>query len=153
MRVLELKVLPVPLAVFTALLMWGISEVLPDADFYLPFSYFVSSFIAAIGGIIALLGLIAFRKADTTVDPRVPHQTTTLVISGIYRLTRNPMYLGLLITLIGWCFFLSNYLSVALVPVFFIYVTHLQIKPEEKHLTEKFGDEYRSYMKQVNRWI
>ena len=63
------------------------------------------------------------------------------------------MYLGMTLLLFGWAIFLSNFLAFALIPLFVVYITQFQIKPEEKILTEIFGDEFLQYKKQVRRWI
>src|SRR5678815_1380789 len=91
------------------------------------------------------MGVLAFRKASTTVDPRSPENTSQIVRSGIYRFTRNPMYLGMLIVLIAWMAWLSN-VGAGVVPVLFaLYITRWQIVPEERALAQKFGAEYEAY--------
>ncbi|MGO2387344.1 MAG: methyltransferase family protein, partial [Psychrobacter sp.] len=98
-------------------------------------------------------GVAQFKKAQTTVNPHTPEKSTNLVTSGIYRYTRNPMYLGLVLVLLGWAFYLSHLLPFMLVPVFMIYMTRFQIQPEEKMMAQKFGREYQVYLSRVRRWI
>ncbi|HEV8366930.1 MAG TPA: isoprenylcysteine carboxylmethyltransferase family protein, partial [Pyrinomonadaceae bacterium] len=75
------------------------------------------------------------------------------VSTGVYRFTRNPMYLGLLLTLLGWAAFLSNPASLLFVPIFVLYINRFQIKPEEQVLSSLFGAEYMAYKSRVRRWL
>ena len=87
------------------------------------------------------------------MNPTRPNATSSLVTGGVFRLTRNPMYLSLLLYLLAWAAYLSNWLALLLVPVFVLYINELQIKPEERALSTLFGDEYRSYAARVRRWL
>jgi protein-S-isoprenylcysteine O-methyltransferase Ste14 len=82
-----------------------------------------------------------------------PDSTSSLVVSGIYKYTRNPMYLGFLLLLLGWAIFLSNLASFALLPAFVVYMNHFQIRPEERALGCLFAHEYQPYLARVRRWI
>jgi protein-S-isoprenylcysteine O-methyltransferase Ste14 len=75
------------------------------------------------------------------------------VISGIYKLSRNPMYLGFLLVLVGWAVFLSNALAFVFVPAFIFYMNRFQIDPEEKALVGKFGQEFVDYKSRVRQWL
>ena len=110
--------------------------------------------VAAVGIGIAGAGVIAFTRASTTVDPHDPTKTTTLVASGVYRLTRNPMYVGLAAVVIGWGLALRDPL-IALVGagVFVTVITRLQILPEERILRERFGDAYVRFSESTRRWL
>ena len=92
-------------------------------------------------------------SASTTVDPTVPEKASTLINQGVYRLTRNPMYVGFACFLIGWAGYLADPLAFLLVPVFIWYLTQFQIKPEEQALSQLFGEEYQHYCQQVRRWL
>ena len=81
------------------------------------------------------------------------NDVSSLVKDGVYAYTRNPMYVGLVIVLIGWALWLGSFLSLIIVPLFMYAITKLQIKPEEQVLTELFGIEYIEYMKKVRRWL
>lgn len=83
----------------------------------------------------------------------MPHRTSRLVTTGVYRLSRNPMYLGLLFLLMAWSFWLANISAVAFIPLFIFYINHFQIVPEERVLTEIFQDDYKSYCSRVRRWL
>jgi protein-S-isoprenylcysteine O-methyltransferase Ste14 len=78
---------------------------------------------------------------------------SSLVSNSVYRFTRNPMYLGLLLTLLAWAAFLSNPLAVLWVPVFVLYINRFQITPDERVLSSLFGAEYAAYRNRVRRWL
>ncbi len=72
---------------------------------------------------------------------------------GIYSITRNPMYLGLLFVLTAWSIFLANPLPFLMLPVFMLYINRFQIAPEERALTALFGSDFAAYQSRVRRWI
>ncbi len=87
------------------------------------------------------------------MNPIKPGAASSLVSSGVYRFTRNPMYLGLSVTLLGWAMFLSNPLALLAVPLFVLYINRFQINPEERVLSSLFGAEYAAYKEKVRRWL
>ena len=113
----------------------------------------VAIVLVLVGQGIAIAGVIAFRRARTTINPVRASEASSLVSNGIYRLTRNPMYLGWAITLIAWAVYLGNAIALALVPFFVWYILRFQIKPEERILSQLFGAQFHSYSSQVRRWI
>ena len=153
MKFLELKIPPPALALLVAALMWLASQFMepPRA----PFAIRVAAALALllVGQSISVGGMRSFRKAKTTMNPFKPSATSALVSDGVYRLTRNPMYVGLLITLLGWAAFLSQPLALVFLPLFVLYITQFQIKPEERVLSSLFGTEYAEYMAKVRRWL
>ncbi|WP_230598989.1 methyltransferase family protein [Xanthomonas albilineans] len=111
----------------------------------------------SIGIVIVLAGVIfnvapkrAFHRASTTVNPLQPQRATHLVQSGLYRWSRNPMYLGHALILLGLALCLRNVLALLAVPA---YVTYFQIRPEERALQAHFGDAYTHYCRHVRRWL
>lgn len=106
-----------------------------------------------VGACIIALGMLEFSKAKTTVDPLRPERASALVNTGIFRFTRNPMYLGMLIFLIAWCTKLGDVLGLFIIPFFMWYMTVFQIKPEEQAMQKIFGDEFSEYKKRVRRWL
>ncbi len=112
---------------------------------------------AAVCGIVSLaisyLSTRSFRRANTTVDPRHPERTSTLVTHGIYRFSRNPMYLALLLLLLGWALILANVMALLGLPLCFFYLDLCQIRREEQHLLQRFAAEYRTYQSRVRRWL
>ena len=153
MQTLELKIPPVIQVLVIASLMWLLAITAPGLGFTLPASALVALVLAAMGVAFALLGVLEFRSAGTTVDPRVPDQTASLVVRGVYRISRNPMYMGFLLVLGAWTIFLSNLASLVLLPAFVVYMNRFQIVPEERYMREKFGEAYRQYEERVRRWI
>jgi protein-S-isoprenylcysteine O-methyltransferase Ste14 len=153
MRVLDLKVPPLAVGSLLAALMWLVSRFVADFNFVFPGREFLALTLAIAGVIIILLGVASFRRAKTTINPMKPELSSSLVISGIYKLSRNPMYLGFLLVLVGWAVFLSNALVFVFVPAFIFYMNRFQIEPEEKALADKFNEEFVDYRSQVRRWL
>lgn len=152
-RGLELKIPPLAVVVVTGALMWLGAWAVPKLGFSLPGRAFVAAGTALVGAIICVLGVASFKRAKTTVNPMKPESSSSLVTSGIYRLTRNPMYLGFLLILLGWVAYLSNGLAFVPVPAFVLYMTLFQIRPEERALDARFGPEFAAYKGRVRRWI
>ena len=150
---LELKVPPPIVASVLALLMWltpalvGLVQ-MPDLARLLS-----AIVLACIGLSISIAGMLAFRRARTTVSPINARSASSLVSQGLYRYTRNPMYVGLLLTLLAWAVFLANPVAVLWVVVFVLYITRFQIIPEERVLASLFGAEYEAYKGRVRRWV
>lgn len=128
---------------------------LPPADLALPRSLRLALALgfAAAGLAVDLAGLIAFRRARTTVNPLRPGSASSLVREGIYRRSRNPMYLGMLLVLAGWAAWLANPLALLGLPAFVLYIGRFQIVPEERALSQRFGAEFERYRAQVRRWL
>lgn len=152
MKILELKVPPVIQALLVALLMWLASTLTPSLAMSIAGHFLLGSGFLIAGAGCALSGVWAFRMARTTVDPTQPESTATIVSSGIYGVSRNPMYLGFLMALAGWAFLLSHSLAFLLLPVFVAYMNRFQIAPEERALLLKFGKAYSDYLTSVRRW-
>lgn len=107
--------------------------------------------ILAAGFLFALGGVAALILARTTL---LPHGAVSAVVSnGAFRLSRNPIYVGYICTLIGLPLALGNYWGVVLSPAMIHYFNELIIKPEEAYLEEKFGDGYTRYRSRVRRWL
>ncbi len=102
---------------------------------------------------VALAGVVAFRRARTTVNPLKPGSASALVTSGIYRVTRNPMYVGFALCLLAWGLYLASPLALLGVPGFVLYLNRWQIIPEERALERLFGDDFRVYRQRVRRWL
>ena len=153
MKVLELKVPPPVLALCLALLMWFASSLVSPVVVPFGIRVGVALAIAVIGQGISISGMMSFRRAKTTMNPIKPGAASSLVSSGVYRFTRNPMYLGLSVTLLGWALFLSNPLALLAVPLFVLYINRFQIDPEERVLSSLFGAEYAAYKEKVRRWL
>ena len=133
--------------------MWLARRYAPSLVLDVPWRSAFATGLVLLGFTLALAGVLAFRKAKTTVNPTKPETTSAVVATGIYRLTRNPMYLGMLIVLVGWAVFLGNAISFFVLPLFVLYMNRFQIGPEERVLSEHFGSEYSAYMQSVRRWL
>ena len=153
MSVLELKVPPPIVALVLALLMWLTPAVAGLMQIPYPGRVLSALVLVCIGQSIAIAGIVAFRRARTTVNPVKASMASSLVIQGVYRYTRNPMYVGLLLTLLAWAVFLANPFAVLWLVVFVLYITRFQIIPEERALASLFGAEYEAYKARVRRWV
>lgn len=153
MKSLDRKIPPLVVWVFVGGLMWLGTRSAPAAGFPLPARQAIALSLAALGVSVAVAGVVSFRVAKTTVNPLKPETASNLVVSGIYHVTRNPMYLGALIVLIGWALFLANALALIVAIMFVLYLNRFQIIPEEKALTARFGPEFAAYCVKVRRWI
>ncbi|EAT12477.1 isoprenylcysteine carboxylmethyltransferase family protein [Bermanella marisrubri] len=152
MKRLELLIPPVPLTLIFALTMWLIHSYLSWASVLsLPVS--ISALFFAIGLFFIIPAVISFIENKTTVDPRVPEKSKTLVVSGLYRFTRNPMYLGMLCCLLSMASYQGNVISYGLCVVFVFYMNRFQISQEEAALSQQFGKDYEAYCHRVRRWI
>ena len=154
MRFLELRVPPPLVGVIIAAAMWFIASSLPPL-LPLPVSARlpVAVILALVGVAIALSGVISFRRAQTTVNPLKPETSTALVTTGIYRITRNPMYLGMLIVLLAWAAYLSTAWALLGPVAFALYITRFQIIPEERALRSLFGTTFVEYTQRTRPWL
>lgn len=153
MQSLELKIPPPVVGLLTAGAMWYLSTVTPALD--VPSATRIGSTIvlALMGAALDVGGLVFFLRAKTTVNPLKPAKTSALVTTGVYRITRNPMYVGMLILLIAWAVFLAAPWALAGPLFFWGYISRFQIAPEERVLEAKFGDGFRVYTRKVRRWL
>ena len=150
---LELKLPPLALAAVLAAAMWLVGRLAPSLDFSFPGHRLVVTAAAVMGMLIGIAGVLAFRRARTTVDPRFPARAEALVIGGIYRVSRNPMYVATLLLLTAWAMHVANLLAVLALPAFVLYLNRFQIVPEERALLAKFGSQYLEYQRTVRRWL
>ena len=153
MSALELKIPPVLITSLFALLMWLVSRLTPAAPISPALKIICLLVFTGLAAYVGLAAVALFRKANTTVNPLTPGSISSLVVSGIFRRTRNPMYLALLLALTGWGLYLANIFSLLVAIGFVIYINRFQIQPEERILEEIFGPEFHDYKNQVRRWI
>jgi protein-S-isoprenylcysteine O-methyltransferase Ste14 len=153
MRALELKIPPPLVALIIAVTMWIARNAVPTLELSPATRIIAAGVVAVIGGYFSIAGTIAFRRAKTTVNPLKPERASSLVTSGVYRITRNPMYVALALLLVAWSFYLSAPALLAGFALFVLYVTRFQIQPEERVLRRMFGNEYTSYTQRVRRWL
>lgn len=153
MPTLRLKVPPLVVALVAGAAMWGVDHALPALHVRIPGSRVIAAIFGVTGFLLAGAGIVRFIRARTTVLPEHPEKASALVTSGVYRFTRNPMYLGLVALLTGWAVLLSNPLTLAVVPLFALYLHRFQIIPEEEGLARKFGASFEEYRRRVRRWL
>lgn len=152
MKSLELKIPPVIVVVLVAGLMLLIAPLFPQVHFG-PLPQWIPVAVAILGAVLPLVAAVSFRRAQTTVHPSNPDKTSAIVTTGVYRITRNPMYLGFALILLGWGLYLGNMVALFGLPAYMFYMNAFQIKPEERILSDKFGQAYQDYCRQTNRWL
>lgn len=153
MSSLELKAPPVAVSLLAGAGMWLMAKAFPALTFPFPYRQAVAAALAVAGAVVAVLGVATFRRARTTVNPIKPQSASSLVTTGIYRFSRNPMYLGILLLLAGWAVYLANAPALILLPAFVLYMNRFQITPEERALSALFGSEFAAYKQRVRRWM
>jgi protein-S-isoprenylcysteine O-methyltransferase Ste14 len=153
MTSLELKIPPPVVGAVLALGMWGISSVAPLLPMPATLRLAGCSVLVIAGVFFSAAGIVSFRLARTTINPTKPESTSSLVSSGIYRITRNPMYVGLSFFLVAWAIFLSSGWALLGPVAFVLYIRRFQIAPEERALANLFGSEYAAYRARVRRWL
>lgn len=150
---LALKVPPVLVFVIALILIhlghWG----LPGATVELPFRWGVVIGCLLLSGWLGLSALFTFYRARTTVNPVRPELAATVVTHGVFRFSRNPMYLGLVLILIADVYWLGNITGLIGIIGFVAYMTYFQIMPEERILDARFGEPYQAYQRRVRRWL
>ncbi len=150
---LDHKIPPPVVGAAVAAGMWGLSALGPEVPLASILKYVLLVVLVVVGIAFDLLGLLAFRSARTTVNPLKPERASSMVTGGVYRVTRNPMYLGMAVLLVAWAVYLSRGLPFVGPVVFVLYITRFQIEPEERALRSLFGEEYSSYASRVRRWL
>jgi protein-S-isoprenylcysteine O-methyltransferase Ste14 len=133
--------------------MWFVAKRLPSPGFAFAGQGALAGLVLAVGLAIGFKGVLAFRRHATTANPMSPDTASRVVTTGIFGMTRNPMYLGLALVLVAWTIFLGSLSAGLGVPVFLAYMTAFQVVPEERILRNKFGAPYDEYCHRVRRWI
>jgi len=153
MRSLENRIPPPVVAIVCGLAMWWVSASAPGI-FLGDTARVVLTFVPAAGGLaIILVSTLAFRRSRTTVNPLKPEAASVLVTSGVYRISRNPIYVGFALILVGWAVYLASPLSLTGVVAFVLFIDRFQIVPEERAMAKLFGAEFSRYRAEVRRWL
>ncbi|MCL4744474.1 MAG: isoprenylcysteine carboxylmethyltransferase family protein [Burkholderiaceae bacterium] len=153
MTSLDNRIPPPIVGALVAAAMWAVSDLGPGIPIA-PQPRFIAVVVLVVTGIaFDLLGLIAFRASRTTINPLRPERASALVTGGVYRVTRNPMYVGMGLFLLAWAVHLSALVPLAGPVIFVLYMTRFQIRPEENVLKRIFGEEYSAYAARVRRWL
>jgi protein-S-isoprenylcysteine O-methyltransferase Ste14 len=150
---LENRIPPPLVAAAFALAMWGASRGLPDLSAQFPGQRLAAASALAAGLAVIISAVAQFVRSRTTVDPLHPAAASKLVTGGVFRLTRNPMYLGMALILGAWALWLGNGMAAVLPLGFVAWITRFQIAPEERALRANFGDEFENYAQRVRRWL
>ncbi len=156
MKYLELKCPPPIVMFFSGMLAWFIAQ--RDIEFLQQQIKEVDAVLwpllfIIIGILLAVTGVKEFKQHKTTISPLDPTKSSSLVASGVYQFTRNPMYLGMLLVLLGWADLLDTILAFSGAVAFFIYISFFQIIPEEDIMKKKFGQNFIQYCEKVRRWL
>lgn len=144
-----------PLALWAACVALAVASArwLNPWDIAVPGHRFVAATLLLLGVAIAAAGVVEFRRHKTTVNPMEPGRASAVVASGVYRFSRNPMYLGMALAMLGVVFWWPSVAGGIVVLLFCLYIDRFQIRPEEKVLLGLFGDDYSAYLSRVRRWI
>ena len=148
---LNTKIPPPIVAILFAVMIFYFSDSFAYVD--LPFKLYISLFFVLLGFFITFSSARNFKKKETTVNPIKPEEASQLVTDGFFKITRNPMYLGMLLFLLGLSIYNGLIVGLVFLPLFVGYITFFQIIPEESAMIEIFGEDYKAYMKKVRRWI
>ena len=149
---LELKVPPDLVAIAVALAMWLVSAVTPSVVVPLGYRLAAALVLTAAGMALIVAARVAFARAGTTFSPVTPTRAARLVTTGVYSRSRNPMYLGTLLVLLGLAAMLANPFSLVAPAGFVAYIDRFQIVPEERVLEARFGPTFAAYASNVRRW-
>jgi protein-S-isoprenylcysteine O-methyltransferase Ste14 len=150
---LDHKIPPPVVGLVAVIAMWFVSAAGPSLQIDATPRHALTGLFVIIGLGFDLLGLLAFRAARTSVNPLRPERASVLVVTGVYAVTRNPMYVGMLFLLLAWAVHLAAWSVFAGPILYMIYITRFQIVPEEKVLGRLFGERYAQYSARVRRWL
>ena len=153
MQSLELKIPPAVVVLSFGLAMWLVARFVAVPTWPSSVGRPLGMLLIATGFAVAMAGVREFRRARTTVNPLKPDAASALVTSGVFRYSRNPMYLGMLLVLAGWAALLGNPVATLMLIPFVLMLNSLQIEPEERVIAARFGAEFASYRRRVRRWI
>ncbi len=147
------KIPPPIILLLVAIAMWFVAHSQYALPIAIPFALPMAIVLAAIGIFVSASAIRQFKTAETTINPLQPDAATALVQTGIFGKTRNPMYVGLFLVLLGWTVWLQSMSNAVVLLAFVLWLTLLQIRPEEAALRKVFGQDYVVYCKRVRRWI
>ncbi len=150
---LELKIPPPLVGLTFGAAAWGLAQAVPPLPLAPALTNTLAVLIALAGAAFDVAGLISFRRAKTTINPLKPQNSSSLVTGGVYQYTRNPMYVGMAFFLTAWAVWLAQPLALLGPVAFVLYISRFQIAPEERILSEIFGEEFAAYKARVRRWL
>jgi protein-S-isoprenylcysteine O-methyltransferase Ste14 len=153
MKFFEMRIPPVAVFLICAIVMYLVQRSAYTFEIELLYRMILIAPLALFGAYVALMGVVQFKNAQTTVNPFTPGKSSVLVTSGVYSWSRNPMYLGLLCYLLALFVYFAAPIALVGPALFKIYMNRFQIQTEERYLTQIFGETYIIYTSSVNRWI
>ncbi len=152
-QTMNIKIPPPIYVVLFGVLMWFVARSPFALAVDIPFRKTAAAIIFAAAIAIDVTAIRQFNASSTTINPLKPNKSSALVTQGIYRFTRNPMYVGLLLMLCAWAIVLGSVSNVLLLAGFVITITRMQIRPEEEALRSLFPEEFDEYRRKVRRWV
>lgn len=153
MNALETRVPPPLVGLLMGTVAWLASTAFAPTTLPFPVRLTAAVAFVVLGFVLAGAGARAVSRAKSTLNPVKPETATALVTSGIYRYTRNPMYLGMAACLLAWSAWLGTLAGLIGAPLFVLYMNHFQIVPEERALHRLFGADFSAYQSRVRRWL
>lgn len=153
MNALELKIPPLLVAAISALFMWLLANFAPLVLINFAGQLVIAILLAIVGAQVAIAGARACYDRQTTVNPLKPDESSTLITDGVFKVSRNPIYLGFLLALIGFAVWLGALTAALVLPMFVWYMNQFQIKPEERSLAQQFADQFTQYASRTRRWV
>lgn len=151
MKALETKI-PPPVVTFLFLILIFVFKDVTNR-FSLPYQNAIALFFLVLGFVFAASAMRVFKKIKTTINPLNPEKATALVVTGVFKRSRNPMYFGLLNLLLSFSIYLGSFSGFFFIPLFITYIHFFQIIPEEKAMEKLFGNAFKDYCSKVRRWI
>lgn len=153
MNPLENRIPPPIVALAFAVAMAACARLLPWASVVIPGREWAAALLLTAGLAVLASAVVQFVRARTTVNPLRPEEASALVTGGLFRYTRNPMYLGMALVLAAWTAWLGNAVAALVLAGFVAFIGRFQIAPEERALRAHFGEQFDAYARQVRRWI
>ena len=148
---LKTKIPPPLVTIAFGILIYYSTEIIPSVTF--TFQGFLGALFLIAGLGVMISAILTFRRLQTTINPLQPDTASSLASTGVFKLSRNPMYLAMLLILIALALYTGAVASIFLLPGFIIYISVFQIVPEEQAMRELFSEAYADYCEQVRRWI
>lgn len=153
MDFLENRIPPPVVGIVVGAINYGLAQLFTGLSWSEQPQFILGTIVGLFGLGINASGFLSFRAAKTTVNPLKPETASSLVRSGIFAYTRNPMYVGMAIILVGWGIYLANPVAVLGAGLFVVFIQRFQITPEERAMVKLFGEEYEQYRQQTRRWL
>lgn len=153
MRFLELRIPPPLVFLIVGTGMWAAAPFGPMPGIPLAVRVSAALIIGAAGAAVVIAAMISFRRAQTTISPLSPEESTSLISTGVFSLSRNPIYLGGTVLLFAWMVYLAAPIALLGPLAFVLYITQFQILPEERALGARFGSSFAQYKARVRRWV